>query len=198
MLVALSGKASSGKDVVASMLKGKGFKHRAFATQVKRIAKQMFDLTEEEVNDAILKEEVNLRWGKTPRAILQQIGVKLREIHPDIWVQYVFNDFELYDMDKERFVISDMRFPNELAAIRAAGGFCVRIHRPGAKSKTGSKDISETALDTEKSWDWALDNSKDIEHLQRQVNEMLRDFTVRLNIPLEAPPQLPALKQAHA
>lgn len=181
MLISFSGKAASGKDTAVSILTGKGFKRRAFADQVKRVAKMMFDLTPEQMSDNEQKEAMDERWGKTPRQILQQVGVGMRDVHPDVWCRYVLQDIaDLYDLEKQSFAISDLRFPNEMAAIKAMGGFCVRVERPGSGSKTGGKDISETALDKVKKWDFVLDNSKDIPHLEKQINEMLRTFKERV------------------
>ena len=86
----------------------------------------------------------------TPRYALQRLGTEWgRDCYPDVWVDYAMRvakrlltdaDFPDYDgksgMKARRFgyraqgvVIPDVRFPNEVAAIRAAGGRIWKIDR---------------------------------------------------------------------
>jgi hypothetical protein len=72
---------------------------------------------------------------------LQQLGTDWgRRMHPDVWVRRCLRDarsrLEPEEGDPRGafpgVVIPDCRFPNEVAAVRKAGGRVVRIVRPGA------------------------------------------------------------------
>jgi hypothetical protein len=73
---------------------------------------------------AALDEEI------TPRYLAQTLGTDWgRTIHPDLWVYMLKRDIE--DFSAPLSVITDCRFPNEVAAIRAMGGVVWWIERDG-------------------------------------------------------------------
>ena len=92
--VLINGRGGSGKDAFADYLVDNyGFKKIAFADGIYDIAHRYFGM------------EIKDRW------ILQEIGEKMREIDPLVWVKYAFKDAEQYD----KVVISDCRRANEYA-----------------------------------------------------------------------------------
>ena len=82
-------------------------------------------------------------------------------IHPDIWVRITMARADTLP----RVVIDDMRFPNEYEAVRAAGGVCYRVHRPGAS--VTSQHASEGQLDGVTMP--VVYNTHDLEYLRHQV-----------------------------
>ena len=98
------------------------------------------------------------------RRFLQRLGTDaIRAIDPDFWVragmeraqdvrvgQPVYADGYMNGPsgweNRHPVVITDVRFKNEAAAIRAAGGILVRVERPG--SDDGDTHASEVELDT--------------------------------------------------
>ena len=147
----------------------------------------------------------------TPRLLLQLLGTECgREIiHPEIWVNSLMNEYKpLYgyqttnskitigdisipipglNIDKRVFpnwIITDMRFSNELEAVKKRGGITIRVNRPcdicGGSgyhkmscpvSKSG-EHYSENALDKSK-LDYVVDNDSDIQSLIKKVKEIL-------------------------
>jgi len=75
----------------------------------------------------------DLLCGHTPRFAMQTIGTEWGRdiIGPDLWVQAWQAAFER-TLPSSCIVVDDCRFPNEAAAIRAAGGLIVHIERSGA------------------------------------------------------------------
>lgn len=73
-------------------------------------------------------------WSKrlncdiTPRYVLQYWGTEVvrRGFHDDMWVASLENRLR---NTKDDIVITDCRFPNEIKAIRSAGGSVIRIKR---------------------------------------------------------------------
>lgn len=82
----------------------------------------------------------------TPRLLLQIIGTEcIRDkVHPNAWVNALFADYkakwvptgdsvaeEDVSIEKEypNWIITDMRFPNELEAVKRKGGITIRIER---------------------------------------------------------------------
>lgn len=74
-------------------------------------------------NDQPLGELVKL----TPRRLMVLIGTEGGRdiIHPDIWVSALFSGY----MDELFWIISDVRFPNEIDVIHNKGGYVIRIVR---------------------------------------------------------------------
>jgi sulfite reductase beta subunit-like hemoprotein len=149
MIIGLVGKAQSGKDTVADYLvRTSLFEKAAFADDLKRLCKDMFDLTDAQVNTQEGKAAVDVRYGITPREILQKVGTDwFRAVYPSIWVNRLIT--KLQSRSADDFVITDIRFPNEVNAIKNIGGIIVKLVRlNGGGAGAFSSHASETALDS--------------------------------------------------
>lgn len=133
-LVGLVGYAQAGKDTFAGML---GYSRLAFADPLKQLAvacRPSFDLFNG--SDCWPLDEIveHLGWERAKaevpgvREFLQNLGVGARDIlASDIWVQAAFAKYD----PSQPTVFTDVRFPNEIDAIRHRGGVIVRIDRVG-------------------------------------------------------------------
>ena len=79
--------------------------------------------------------------------------------------------------ENEKIIITDVRFPNELEAIKKHNGITIRINR-GLVERTGKmiqepEHISENALDNYNDWDYVIENNGTIEELIEQVKKIL-------------------------
>lgn len=180
-IIGLTGKKRSGKDTVGQMLRATfGFESYALAGPVKQIGMSVYGLTRRQVDglDGYDREEVLPEWGCSVRHILQRIGTELgREIHEDTWVRKMVARFEqLEGGDCVGVVVTDVRFPNEAEAIRAAGGEVWRISRPSVES-SGDTHASETSIDLIRP-DWLIHNTGTLEDLAVRVEEALGDLEV--------------------
>ena len=137
----------------------------------------------------------------TPRLLLQLLGTECGRniIHPNIWVNSLFSEYKSCGCDSgktktsdcwdscnypekgDNWVITDLRLPNELKAVKDRGGISIRVRRFVGKpmlTGTGSNPIiieehpSETALDNA-IFDYTIDNNGTIEELIRKVKEIL-------------------------
>jgi cytidylate kinase len=109
-LIGIVGKAKVGKDTVAKYLTRKYNYHQfAYATELKKIVKNLFNLTSWHVDTQAGKESLH-SCGKTIRTILQETGNNLREVYPDIWVDFLMKD--ILNKNSKFSVISDIRYLN--------------------------------------------------------------------------------------
>ena len=135
----------------------------------------------------------------TIRFLLQFIGTNLfrDQLHPEIWVNALMSEYKLYketkpfvnltlkDEEYPNWLITDMRFPNEMEAVKKRGGITIRVNRPcnicGGSgyhkmscpvSKSG-EHLSETSLDKAE-FDYVIENSGSIEELIEKVREILK------------------------
>lgn len=125
----------------------------------------------------------------TPRLLLQLLGTDCGRniIHPNIWCNVTFADykprhfrtvkyngiFSHQEMILPNWIIPDVRFPNEVKAIKKRGGIVIRVNRSGFEDN----DIhpSEIALDNYQYFDYIINNDSDIPALLEKVKEFLYD-----------------------
>ena len=112
---------------------------------------------------AVARVEHGMRT-KDPR-LLQWLGTEVyRRRDPDVWIRCVYS--KLLDAMPRVAVVTDVRFPNELAFIQALGGVCWKVERQladGSRFVDASRSAShpsETALDGAE-WDQVLVNPND-------------------------------------
>lgn len=195
-LIGLSGKLGSGKSSAAKILMRlcPGFVERAFAHRLKEIVAVMTQTSVEFCYTEDGKNTVAPAFGKTIGELQQGVGIIFRETYgADIWIKCLFADYDrLMAMsktstdtpgqqkpsDRPLWIVSDVRFPNEVKAIKDRGGIVVRIEGDPmgvrARSKRDLKHISETALDTFTDWDVVIDNSvANMEQFEYKIKSMV-------------------------
>lgn len=169
-LIGLTGYAGSGKDLIAAMMRLRGYQRHGFADQVRKEIKdcrEMPLMPQHILEDFIEGSKVeNWLWAKPTspecRRVLQWWGTEYRRAQdPDYWVNYLFRHVSL----EGPVVISDVRFLNEAKRIRQEGGQLWRVHRPGYKSD-GHK--SEKELEQIRP-DYEIYNDGDLQDLAKQV-----------------------------
>lgn len=168
MLVGIAGLAGAGKDTVANVLVERfEFVRVSLADPMKRACREWFGWPADTLWGP--SEMRNQSWdrlgGLTARKALQQLGTEFgRACYENVWVDYairVASDAMQYDYSARDglgsarrssaargVVIPDVRFPNELEAIHAAGGKVWKIVRPGAGLEgEAASHSSENALE---------------------------------------------------
>lgn len=153
MLIGLTGAAGAGKDSAAAVLSSVGWRSIAFADALRwecadhwAVDPAIFSArsTKEAPTPQLCAgnaENANwLRWAavngisllepRSPRWVLQNWGTFRRSANPDHWVQQVVY-WARYQQGNghKNLVVTDVRYPNEAAAVRTLGGHLVRVHR---------------------------------------------------------------------
>jgi hypothetical protein len=122
-------------------------------------------------------------------------------LHSNVWVNALFSDYkiryinqatgketlignyeyykngldtkaEIVTKEEPNWVITDMRFPNELKAVKDRNGITIRVNRYDLIYTTENRHISELALDKAE-FDYIINNDSTIEDLIKQVKEIL-------------------------
>jgi hypothetical protein len=176
MIIGLCGQKQSGKSTAASILEERyGFERASFAGVLKKAVKDIFLLTDDQLNDPEEKERVDHRWGKTPRQIMQLFGTEVgRSIDPDVWVKHL----EMTKFSKGgRLVIDDCRFLNEAQAIQAAGGIVIGVTRRTWPEPSYAPDPHASETEMLAYWDkmvsWTISNDATIEDLHDHLASIL-------------------------
>ena len=102
-----------------------------------------------------------LGMRKKDGQLLQTVGTDVfRHLNPDIWVRVLMDTIEEDQPDVA--IITDMRFPNEVEAIKAQNGLVVRVSRINPNGTTWIADdrpadhSSEIALDGFQGFDYYI------------------------------------------
>lgn len=116
LIIGFGGLKFAGKTTAAKALQ-RMFAEEAvvmsFATPVKQICKDLFLLSDEQVCDPELKEQVDCRWGRSPRQLMQLLGTDFvrHMIDDTFWVKRLENTVR--QSDKRVILIDDIRFSQE-------------------------------------------------------------------------------------
>lgn len=185
MIVGITGYKGSGKDEATSVFIQEAFIHYKFANALKEALKILF-LWDERHIEGELKEEIDMRWGISPRQAMQFFGTEIgRELLPntfplfkekngsDFWVRYFrfwySKNFGIFDAN---IVISDVRFPNEVECVRSMGGVILRITRPSQLNNIDSHK-SEAFIETIHP-DFEIFNTKSLDDFREQVRSVYK------------------------
>lgn len=175
----------------------KNWKIKKFAGKVKEIASILTGIPVEKFEDqefkkTTLSEEWDFADNDAPdnimtiRMFLQKLGTEaMRDgLHTNVWVNALFADYrakwvptkdsvaeEDVSLEKEypNWIITDMRFPNELEAVKQRNGITIRVNRPGINLLNHP---SETSLDNAE-FDYTIVNDSTIKDLVIKVREIL-------------------------
>jgi hypothetical protein len=141
MIIGICGFIGAGKDTAADYLVNfHEFRRESFAGTLKDAVAAVFGwdrtLLEGRTKQAReWREQLDLWWSErlgmlelTPRWVLQNWGTEVirNGFHDDMWIASLENKLR---KTQDNIVISDCRFPNEIAAIRAQGGKIVWVQR---------------------------------------------------------------------
>ena len=140
MIIGLVGFIGSGKDTAADYLVNfHGFRRDSFAATLKDAVADIFGwdrtLIEGRTTESREWRECQDDWWSkrlgmpiTPRWILQQWGTEVcrQGFHDDIWIASLENKIR---KTNDNMVITDVRFPNEINAIKNSGGEVFRVKR---------------------------------------------------------------------
>lgn len=143
MIVGFCGAAGSGKDSAAkALIEQLGFVKISFAGALKSALNGLFGWKMENWDSLEWKETPNAAcYGLTPRVVAQTFGTDWgrNTINRNLWVDIAMRNAseEHYAFGKNH-VFTDVRFPNEAAAIRAAGGILIYVTCVDRPSGTNS------------------------------------------------------------
>ena len=189
LVIGLAGKKQYGKSTTANFIKeicpNLSIKEFALAESLKDLVIAGFGIpreccygTEEEKNRQlfyweICSQKLRDKYEKSPmdpltgRELLQLVGTDLfrENFCGSIWVRLCMNKIKQSDADIA--IISDVRFPNELAAVKVAGGKAIKIYRT-LNITQSIQHISETALDNtpDACFDYVIQNYGTLEDLK--------------------------------
>jgi len=209
-LIGVVGWIGSGKGTVSDILVDEyGFEKLSFADSLKDAVSVVFgwqrNLLEGDTEESrVFREAPDEYWTQcfgyevTPRKILQVFGTEAcRDVfHQDIWVGSLIKKIQ----PNKKYVIADVRFPNEILRLRKHGGSIVHVNRgkypewyaTAVTENTTLPDYRFTLEDEGRlmsqlyphvhssEWAWVgtqfdhvIYNDHDLQHLKKEVHIMM-------------------------
>lgn len=183
-VVGLHGKLESGKDTVADLIEDLLVEntevtlHRvAVADRLKDSVAAMIGIPRREL-DELSKRDV-VYGSRTLRTLLQEVGGFMRSLDSEFWMRAVrqrYLELQTYAAKYESIpslqlmLLTDLRYENEAAFVREAGGIVVHVIRP--------TDTPPDAHESERgivmrAADYVLPNQFDLQELRALVAEMI-------------------------
>jgi hypothetical protein len=180
LIIALGHKKRVGKDTFAKFLSQTvrcerpklRVKTIGFADKLKDICHQLFAWAGLQAgiyyeNYPELKEVILPAIGMSPREVHIKVGNGLRAIYGPIWIENAIHT------QADIVLIKDLRFPNEVAAVKRKGGLVFKITRPGVPL---GDDEAEVALDDFNGWDCVFENHGTLQDFGRLVEAYAADL----------------------
>lgn len=173
-LIGISGKQGSGKDTFYDLFNkhcSNSYKIAKFADKLKQISALLTGHPLEHFYDRNYYSAYLIEWGMDIRTFQQRLGTEgLRQgLHENTWVLALFSNYN----KKSKWIITDVRFPNEAAAIKERNGIIIRIERPGDNI---DQHPSETSLDDYKNFDFKIINDGNLKQLEMKIKKLFYEY----------------------
>jgi hypothetical protein len=140
-LVGFVGFQNSGKNTAALILEDLGYKQISFAESLKDCLAAIFQWPRDMLDGTtpesrVWREQVDSWWAErlgiptfTPRMAMQQVGTGClrRHFNEDMWVFSV--ERKILANPKQKYVFTDLRYPNEIALVKRMGGKVLRVKK---------------------------------------------------------------------
>jgi len=170
-LYGITGRKGHGKDTLARLIAeaDPGFIIVHFADALKQMASRIFEMPENIFYDNTQKEQlfstpikldnfITFMRSETgleiqpiglsavsPRELMQLFGTEyVRKARENFWTQILISDITCSRHNK--FIVSDVRFPDEMKAIKGIGGKIIKVVKTDAPIETGGH-ASEAEVD---------------------------------------------------
>ena len=179
-IIAISGKAGSGKDTVFEIIK----KEQSTAVRI-AFSEVLKNVVSAFVGERVNKDRVykTARGDMTGRELLQIIGTEVfrNNFHRDVWASVCFFRIKKLLKDTDLAVVTDLRFNNEAEWLLKLVDECdaevhfIRVDRPSLSPSDTHNHISEKALD-QKYFGHILSNDGNLSELEKKIIKHIKSI----------------------
>ena len=193
--------------IIMELANDKQWEVKKWAGKLKEVASLLTGIPKEKFEDQEFKKTIlGPEWNKpvylkgelvssepmTVRDLLQLLGTEAMRngLHTDTWVNALMSEYKTsngVDTKEEGdgdgvvadkfWIITDTRFPNELAAVIRHEAITIKIVR-NSGNNIGTTHSSEQALDHYENWNYIVDNDGTIDDLRTKIFNILRNARI--------------------
>lgn len=199
-IIGVCGRKRHGKNALGKIIE----KHYqttpiAFADPLKKSLMDLYGFSYDQMFDEVLKEQIDPRWGFSPRTAMQLYGTEVvRAICKETWTRKLastitaaangempiihleklrtFGPADPKYVDPLKWVVTDVRFPNEAQTIQSMGGKIIKVIRPSLTSQSQDMHSSETNID-DVCEDGLIINDGSLDDLEANLLRLLGEWT---------------------
>lgn len=174
-LIGMTGYAGSGKDTAAEAMIGQGWQVMGFADPMYRMSMVLDPLLFRYCLPFRLSRVVHRRGWTAAKRIpavrrwLQRLGTEAGRdvLGEEVWIDAMRRRWK----PGGKYIVTNVRFPNEAQAVRAAGGKIIAVDRPGVGR--ANDHVSESfAIEP----DAFIANVGDVDHLHMRMRETVQSL----------------------
>lgn len=184
IIIGFAGAKGSGKDTgyrLLNELYPDIFKRVAFADPIKNTICNMFNLTIDQLNTVKRLNDITLldinsdnTYGYlSGRDLVREIGMLMRNYDDEQFNRYVQQTIE-NDIE-HNFVITDVRFENEIELVHKLHGYVIRVDRNVCKY---DNHVTEQLC---KNPDYVINNNKDLDSFKKQLVNIINEIKQKVN-----------------
>lgn len=173
MIIGLLGRSRVGKDTVAMCIVATLGTDNTCITRLsqplKDATQSLYSFTKEQVEDG-KKEEVDPRYGVTPRVCIQGLCDYMMTSHGvDFFSKQLFAKYDSAHFGNKHVIIPDIRYEHDIGEIQKRGGIVIKIERSCAQIPRHSWEDHIDGLKA----DHYIVNDTDVASLSNKVNQIL-------------------------
>lgn len=190
-IIGVLGNKHHGKDTLSDYICAKyGHQKTHMGLELKiGVGKHLFGFTEEQMFGS-LKEVVDPFWEVSPRNVYQFIGTEvfrkyINSILPNVGDRFWIKCFEkkylsTNDYENINFVISDIRFQNEVDWLHDNNNIVIKIVRSSLIENVDNHE-SESGVNEIKGYDHIIYNDGTIDDLYRNLDKLIEQYYPEYN-----------------
>jgi len=165
----LSGKSTFGEYLVEN----KSFKRLPMAAPIKQMLRSGLGLTKAHTDGELKQIPCDELCGMTPVHAMQTLGTEWGRnlMGKDIWL----NRWSALCPKYDRVIADDVRFSNEMAAIKSKGGIIIRTRRTAVEGRD-SHESEIYALQFKP--DYEIRNDGTVEEFKNKIDALLSDLKI--------------------
>lgn len=179
--IGISGPEGSGKDVVCKYIQRKLNEHWSIIKFADGVKKYLNDTYPDEwntklweSNDRTYRDDIMKSFNISRREVIRFVAEDMKKDNKDYWVSDLFEHKN--PNLSGNYLISDVRFINEIDAIRNHGGIVIRINIP---TQNNTEHISERELDNYNNYDAVILNDKTLKDLFDKIDIVLEEKKIK-------------------
>lgn len=146
---------------------------KGFASKLKSISHDLYawaGLHDEDYyeDSSHLKDEKLPLIGRSPRDIWIDVGNKMRDQDPEVWINVLFKA-----QNVDLLLIKDLRYINEAETVLKFKGTLIKVENP---SQPEYDDVADSNLASFQGWDRVIVNDSSLQDLNKKVIELAKEL----------------------